>query len=58
MVHDELQSKNMTCSSAYHKISLYNVASRSHALMLIDLSSITYVCTTPRLYNNKNSCEK
>jgi hypothetical protein len=27
----------MTCSSAYHKISLYNVASRSCALVVLDL---------------------
>jgi hypothetical protein len=33
----------MTCSSAYHKINLYNVVSRSRALMVLDLSSLLFV---------------
>jgi hypothetical protein len=35
----------MTCSSAYHKISLYIVASRSCAPMVLDHSLITNLFT-------------
>jgi hypothetical protein len=43
----------MTCSNVYQKISLYSVALRFYALMILNFFLITSVCSTPCLYNNK-----